>query len=241
MSKGHVVVSLSPTVSLKSVASAVSQQLNDVGYALITQTELPTQDVDLEKQLTATLVVMGEIFELGRRVAYFTLRGKGSDDFLEHHTESIYAQAGITPYFALGCVQPAEEGGETSVYDGRQAASRLETGFPEIARAEIEYTSLAYPKERSIHKVCTDGVVRFRAGTVSDKIVNLPVGYTSETFYKTVESVLDSCLVLEHRWQRGDILLVNNMITLHSRAPYKGLRTMVRVRYDEPLNVSLSY
>jgi alpha-ketoglutarate-dependent taurine dioxygenase len=43
-------------------------------------------------------------------------------------------------------------------------------------------------------------------------------------------------LALTHSWHAGDLLLVDNHAMLHSRAPFAGLRHMLRFRYDDPLH-----
>lgn len=41
--------------------------------------------------------------------------------------------------------------------------------------------------------------------------------------------------------RRGEILFVNNRITLHDMQPYCGVRRMTRVRFNDSLNLSTSY
>jgi 8-oxo-dGTP diphosphatase len=41
-------------------------------------------------------------------------------------------------------------------------------------------------------------------------------------------------LALIHSWRAGDLLLVDNHTMLQSRAPFAGMRHMLRFRYDDP-------
>jgi alpha-ketoglutarate-dependent taurine dioxygenase len=43
-----------------------------------------------------------------------------------------------------------------------------------------------------------------------------------------------------HEWRAGDLLIVDNHRMLHSRAPFVGLRHVLRVRYDDPLHQTVS-
>ena len=232
-------VLLLPNISMSEFATQLLALLDDPGYALLTPSPLAKDAIDLEKQITVISVLLGRGF--ASSAAYVTLRAKDDEGFLAKHTESIYARAGIAPYFLLGCVTPAKEGGHTRIFDGRRAASIIRNKYPALEASEIEYSSVAYREERATYPLCTGGVLRFRGRTASNKIVHLPRQYSESRFYNVVDSVLEQCVLVEHRWRRGDILVVNNKITLHDRTPFKGQRVLVRVRFDDPLNVSVTY
>lgn len=84
-------------------------------------------------------------------------------------------------------------------------------------------------------------VIRFRSKTKQNFIKEIPKGYNEDDIYDIVNNVLEKCVILDHKWSRGDILFVNNRITLHDRMPYAGLRIMLRVRFDDPNNIILRY
>ena len=50
------------------------------------------------------------------------------------------------------------------------------------------------------------------------------------------EDAVSRSLALIHSWRAGELLLVDNHTMLHSRAPFAGLRHMLRFRYDDPLH-----
>ncbi len=225
--------------STEVARNSAMQQLEEQGYVLIRPVSLPTDTAELERYLTIAMVLLGRT--ISKSAAYVTLEGCGDDKPLAIHSESVYATAGITPYFALGCVVPAETGGETSVYNGKQACAIIERDHPEIACTEIEYFSRAYPRENAVHPLCNRSSLRYRGQVPENYIRHQGRGIQDADLYKTVDTILERSLLVRHRWQRGDILLINNKITLHGRMPYKGRRVLVRVRFDDPLNISVRY
>lgn len=230
---------ISSDVSISTLEDLVRQSLQTDGLVLIKERVVPKENAELEKQIIAISLLLGRT--LARSAAYVTLQKENDSQYLAKHTESIYASKGITPYFILGCVLSAEEGGQTRVFSARHAATIVRNEYSDIALVEIEYSSAAYQGETAVYPLCVGDALRFRGKTPQNQILNLPVGYSEESFYRTVESVLERTVILNHTWERGDILMVNNNITLHDRTPYKGMRIMVRMRFDDPLNVSVRY
>jgi alpha-ketoglutarate-dependent taurine dioxygenase len=85
-------------------------------------------------------------------------------------------------------------------------------------------------------------VLRYRAKTPNNKVILTKNKKITEKYlYQTVDEVLQECVILKHRWTVGDILFVNNAITLHDRLPYVGVRKMLRVRFDEENNSTVKY
>ena len=51
-----------------------------------------------------------------------------------------------------------------------------------------------------------------------------------------LERTVSRSVALVHSWRAGELLFVDNHTMLHSRAPFAGLRHMLRFRYDDPLH-----
>lgn len=198
----------------------------------------------VETVLTSAAVLAGT--SLGSRCSCAILRGEGDQNRLEAHTEGIYGKDGICPAFALGCVVAAQSGGQTRLLDARKAALIIKGRHPELGNTRIRYSSLAHPNEAAeynlidIDSVYGD-VLRYRSKVVTNQPTYLPSGVTEDTFYHTVDAILEECIIFEHSWKEGDLLFVNNRITLHDRNKYTGKRVMVRVRYDEPAVTTFKY
>ncbi len=109
----------------------------------------------------------------------------------------------------------------------------------------IRYGSRAYPNEKAeYHLVENDSVfgdvLRHRSGEGSE-IVSASGDYTLEAIDAAVDDALNDSLILSHSWTKGDLLIVNNRITLHDREPYMGNRKILRVRYGDSLNKKFTY
>lgn len=215
---------------------AAAEALHSVGYAIVhTRGD--------EEALTSA------VHSLGRAVGalsfgYVHLRATDSGVWLGRHTESL--TDGPTPlrYFALGCFVPAVQGGATHLYDGSQAARLLPELLPGSAEVFIKYRS-AYRPEVSDHPLIVGHerygqVLRFRSASEYNTVITKPVGLSETDLYAAVEEALSASLAYVHRWRAGDLLIVDNHRMLHSRAPFAGLRHMLRVRYDDPLNPTVS-
>lgn len=169
------------------------------------------------------------------------LVGDGSSELMTIHYESITQKADTAlKYFALGCLQKAEFGGNTLVYDGRLAARDILENHAALAGVVLHYHSTVYEGQEECYPLVledgTDGpVMRYRSRESTNRIVDdLPNGISEDDFYHTVDGVVKDALVADHEWQDGEFVIVNNQFTLHSRAPYSGKRRMLRYRYDDP-------
>jgi hypothetical protein len=226
----------------KEVIPFLQKELKDKGFVLLSYEA--TSEEDLEKDLLAFILLCGSYFSSW--AAYFTLKGENAPEPLEVHNECIYSKSGVISYFALGCLQPSLNGGETRIFDARKAAKMIEKEYPELAKVRIYYTSNAYPNEGAEYPLVFEDpeygkVLRYRAKTKSNFIKEIPKGYSENDIYQIVDEILSKCLVLAHKWNKGDILFVNNRITLHDRMPYVGSRIMLRVRFDDPNNKKFTY
>lgn len=235
---------LTPSSSIEcSLIPFLLHWLRKQGYALVSH-DTSASEGEIERELLALMLLPGRHF--ASRAAYTTLQGQNDTNSLPAHTESIYSSTRITPYFALGCVCPAVNGGETRVFDARKAGQLLQETHPRLSTTLLRYTSTAYPEESSEYPlICRDTeygeVLRYRAKTKDNVFTHIPHGYIEDDVYRIVNDVLSQCVILSHSWVKGDILFVNNKITLHDRMPYRGLRVMLRVRFDDPQNTKLTY
>lgn len=176
--------------------------------------------------------------QLGQSVAAANLRSDGDEQPLAAHTEHVYTECPLR-YFLLGCVQEAEIGGDTIVYDARMAADFILADATELSAVEIDYGSAAYGIH-AIHplilsRALTAGsrsVLVFRESVPTNRILNLPPGWTEDSFYSYMRTVLDRSMILSHAWKPGDVLIVDNYVSLHNRTPFAGPRWLVRMRVD---------
>ena len=211
---------------------AVAEELQSSGYAIVrTAGDEPT--------------LMSAARALGRLVGahsfgYVHLRAVESAAWLGRHTESL--TDGPTPlrHFALGCFVPAAEGGATHLYDGSRAAPLLVGLLPGAGEVRIRYRS-AYRPEVSDHPLIAEHeqhgqVLRFRSVSELNTVITKPPGLNEADLYAAVEKAVSASLAYVHAWGVGDLLVVDNHRMLHSRAPFAGLRHMLRVRYDDPLH-----
>ncbi|MEV6523993.1 TauD/TfdA family dioxygenase [Longispora sp. NPDC051575] len=173
-------------------------------------------------------------------IGVVTLEGEGSPTWLPRHTESLtYPETELLQCFALGCLLPSPEGGATCLYDSRQAAKALVAELPDLLGVSMRYWSTIYRNQEATHPLIWDDpdygrVLRYRSQVHTNTVLNLPQGMTEQQFYQAAERALDGSLVLVHVWRPGDLLLVNNRFMIHTRQPYVGKRTMLRLRYDDP-------
>ena len=188
----------------------------------------------------------GSAVEFGRQIGAnhigrLVLQGEGSGEWLLKHTEGIiFNEDSLLQYFALGCLEKAATGGRTFIYDARVAASLIDTKYPELADVRTKYISTVYEGQQSEHSLVTDDeqygrVLRYRSKASTNIIVaGLPESMSEDDYYETIEVVLDESIIATHQWTPGELVVVNNHITLHSREPYEGPRKMVRFRFDDP-------
>ena len=169
-----------------------------------------------------------------------TLAGEGSPNMLDIHVESIiYPTERMLGYFALGCLSPSNEGGETVIYDARLAANTILQNYPDLADVQIRYTSTTYDGQEATHGLVENvegygNTLRFRSKFSTNEIVSqLPYDLNEDSFYKLMEEIVEDSKTAEHQWKSGELVIVNNAITLHSRLPYQGARLMQRYRYND--------
>jgi hypothetical protein len=175
-----------------------------------------------------------------RSIGVTHLRATGSDALLGRHTETLTDAPVPIRYFALGCLVPAARGGETLLFDGRKAAGLLAASLHGAREVRIRYRSQYRPEVEDHSLIVEDEqhglVLRFRSATGNNEMIARPAGLSEAGMYAAVEDALSRSLVLTHSWRAGELLLVDNHAMLHSRAPFSGLRHMLRFRYDDPLH-----
>ena len=197
----------------------------------------------IELDLISVILLCGR--SLASNMSHTILRGCSDSNYLPIHTESIYSRL-VTPYFALGCLEAPKSGGETRIFDARKAASVLESEHPQLSKVAINYASKPNPHLNAVcplvyHDPTYGKVLRFRDKTPDNAVNDVPVGYNEDQIYHIVRKTAHKCIYLTHTWHVGDIIFVNNRITLHDRLPYVGSRKMLRVRFDDPHNTKLSF
>ena len=215
---------------------AVAEGLQELGYSVVhTSADAGT--------LMAAVHALGR-FVGARSFGYVYLRTADSKVWLGRHTEAL--TDGPTPlrYFALGCLVPAPEGGATHLYDGSKAAHLLTGLVPAAAEVRIRYRS-AYRSEVSDHQLIVQHerhgqVLRFRSASEHNTVLTRPAELSEGALYAAVEDAVSASLAHVHTWHGGDLLIVDNHRMLHSRAPFAGVRHILRVRYDDPLHQTVT-
>lgn len=209
----------------------VLSSLRTSGYAVVSVEAV--ENVSSNLLITSSLV--GRV--LGRYMSYHIIDGESEDSYLATHTEGISYAAGIIPYFSLGCIHLADGGGATRIFDARRAAYILrEKGVHESI---IEYSSLAHPEQSARYPLVFNDpeygdVLRYRSKVITNKIILSPCA--EDDLYRIVDNTLEFCVSYVHSWTKGDLLFVNNRLTLHDRLPYKGRRSMMRMRFDDGIH-----
>jgi alpha-ketoglutarate-dependent taurine dioxygenase len=203
-------------------------RLEASGYLLI---ESSSDEDELEEMM---LSIGGG---LGRRASSALLDSPGEPEALAVHTEGLYAP-NPPRYFLLGCVETARGGGETTIYDARAAAKLIASEHPELLATRMHYTSGHHNLSSVRPLVTADGsgrgdVLIFRQGPSGNECL-LPPGWEEKSFYGYMGTVLDRSLILAHEWKPGNIVIVDNSVTLHGRRGFTGRRRMIRVRVDDP-------
>lgn len=169
------------------------------------------------------------------------------------HVESVaFPSDEVSPYFILGCIEPAKSGGETLVFDSRRAGDILSEENPGIADTTIiEYSAANHPgmsATRPLIETNSRGepCLVYRQKVHTNRVVEKPPGLEDDSLYRIIDDVITRCVVVQHQWQPGEIMLVANDCTLHGRRgftiqPDQGLgRKIVRIRPDDPLHVTYS-
>jgi alpha-ketoglutarate-dependent taurine dioxygenase len=181
-------------------------------------------------------IVLSMAEQLGDQADIVDLIGDDGKDPLPTHTETIYSDSPLR-YFILGCVRPSQSGGATIIFDARVAADLVIEQAPELAAVKIEYRSESH-NSQAVHELIQvralkEGerpVLIFREQTPTNQVIGLPSGWTEKTFYSFMASVLANSIAARHLWSMGDVLIVDNYVSLHSRESFSGSRAMIRAR-----------
>ncbi len=229
---------ISKNQSIQKLAVAIKQQLDTQLYAIVKLKKSTSQkEVDVNKlycDLMMFISLIGSHLNV-KSFGCYILSGKNENSSLPAHVEKIYRPLGFCRYFALACIIPPMSGGETRVFDAYKAADLLKKEYPNLKDVFIEYKTSAHPNEIATHKLISktdEGkpLLVYRGGEKNRVIIG---NVDSRFIDGAVSSVLKRSLIVSHKWEAGDILFINNIGTLHDRLPYKGIRKMLRVRFDE--------
>ncbi len=162
---------------------------------------------------------------------------------LEIHTECIYEEKPIE-YLALFGIETPRNGGEIAIYDARCAALLLLNEAPELAVVTIRYGTGAYPGRTAAHPIIyrnsdNEYVLRIRMTPRHNHVLNLPPNWDIDAFYDKISAFLERSHLSSVRLTPGNVLYLNNRITLHSKLPHRSLMNYVRVRIDDPNNFAM--
>lgn len=214
----------------------VTERLKSAGFAIV-------RTAGNEEALMTAACHLGHAIG-ARSFGYLYLWAAGSAHWLGRHTESLTDSPEPLRYFALGCLIPATTGGTTHLHDGSHAARHLTRTSPGFRDVRIRYRSAHRPQvceHPLIAKHAQFGeVLRFRSANEHNTVTAKPAGLDETELYAAVEQTLDESPGYAHSWNPGDLLIVDNHKMLHSRAPFTGLRHMLRVRYDDPLHQTVT-
>lgn len=172
------------------------------------------------------------VFELG-------IMGYEEPAPIRIHSESIYHDR-MCPYFMLGCVKPAEVGGDTIIYDGVKAARLIEEEAPELESVRMVYHAEHYDDTVAVMPLVRDmkddgeSSLVFRQKFPLNEVTGLPTGWDEDDLYEYIDNVLDRSVEFDQKLTTGDVILIDNYKTLHLRRAFSGLRKIVRVRVDDP-------
>lgn len=215
---------------------SAAHQLDTSGYAIV-------------RTAPSGEALMTAAHSLGRAIGartlgYVHLHAADRPEWLGRHTECLTDSTTPLRYFALGCIRPATEGGQTLLYDGSHAAAILIRQLPDAAHVRISYHS-AHRPESCDHPLIADHekygrVLRYRSACENNTITAAPTGLTETQLYAQAEAALTASLTYTHWWSPGDVLIVDNHRLIHSRAPFTGHRHMLRVRYDDPIHQAVT-
>lgn len=206
----------------------LQKHLTESGWALVRVRSAE----DMAEAMWSIAQAVGPMF--GHRAGYHIMESNGDERRLPVHTEGVSYQHNIIPYLAIGCIIPAISGGETRVFDGRKAA-RLIDQVPELSGATIEYSTVSNPSVGQVRSLVVPGfgrVLRYRGRVISNRVISSS-SLTEDELYQRVDAILEQCVVLCHHWEAGDLLFLDNRITLHDRLPFVGYRQMMRIRYND--------
>lgn len=223
----------------KEVQPCVLSELQEKGWSILRQ--IDSSPSELFSSMLNMAILVGQSLSM-KNLGYHLLESNGSEERLVAHSEGIANPGGIIPYFALGCIEPSRTGGQTRIFDGRLAASIVNSD-PELNNVKVEYSSLSYPNICHAYPLVIPtfgGALRYRARVETNRVINSGL-VSEEEMYKRVDSALEKSISIEHQWVAGDMMFVNNNTTLHDRLPFVGKRRMLRIRYNDPQHPKIRY
>lgn len=190
--------------------------------------------------LSPTMHVIGQ--SLGATTFELGLISFGDKEATLIHSESIYHEE-MCPYFMLGCVEQADEGGGTIVYDAVRAAAIIDDEHPELRETVMTYHAEHYDATKTtvplIRNLDGEDALVYRQEFYLNEVTHLPDGWDVSSFYQYIDSILQDCIEFEQRLSPGDLLIVNNYKTLHVRLASRGWRKIIRVRVDDPAYIDI--
>lgn len=150
-----------------------------------------------------------------------------------YHNDHLYFYK-LPQFLLLFCDSPADEGGDTLIVRGDEALRTMSPGLRErLAGLRVRVRMGDCQVTRSLiatHPIDGAPVLLF-ADTASDDVCILEVGGRpmEGELLEALRSLLASLDARRHRWRAGDLLLIDNLRTMHARTAYAGPRRLRRV------------
>lgn len=195
----------------------------------IVLTDVPIRDMSLEMNHLAT--------QLGKDPSESGLLGFGDPQELGIHGETIYA-AKMCRFFMLGCIQPAVVGGESLVFDAVSAAEVVRNEYPELSDVKIEFNAESSGAGKMTRPLLSSGVgsetfLCYRQFYGPDVLSGLPTNISREQFHYVLDEIVQEHTIYDRKLEKGEIIIVDNLRTLHGRRSFEGFRKMLRLRLND--------
>lgn len=150
-----------------------------------------------------------------------------------YHNDHLYFYK-LPRYLLLYCDSPAQAGGDTLIVRGDEAFRQMTPALRETLehlRVRVRMGDCCVTRSLlGTHPIDGSRVLLF-ADTTSDAVCILEVGGQplDANLLAELRSLLGALQTRRHRWQRGDLLLIDNIRTMHARTAYTGPRLLRRV------------
>ena len=167
---------------------------------------------------------------LGTKYTMFTISNKDGVE-LPAHTEMIYSQ-NLINYFMILMLSPCDKGGDFVIYDARSAANKLLSILPEIKDTTIKIKSKSRSYSLIRNLIDISGSLVF-SDTESLSFDKNSTSFSDEQLTSLIKNILAESVLANLNLKRNQLVIVDNLFTLHSRKSYTGSRLAIRYRIDD--------